>query len=62
MKRYWKIVLVLFIVLLLAGILLGGTGLLTGASLKRISDALFSAQGGFRAALDRLYALLAAVF
>lgn len=61
MKRYWKIILAVFIVLLLAGILLGGTGILTGASLKRISDALFSAQGGFRAALEQLRARLFAL-
>ena len=62
MKHFWKIVLILVVVLLLAGILLGGAGLLTGASPDRIFDAVTPALDGFRAVLEPLWARLTALF
>ena len=41
MIRYWKIVLAVSVVLFLAGLVLLGTGLMTGASPDRIVELVF---------------------
>lgn len=46
MRRYWKIIAAVVILLLLAGIVLGGTGILTGASPDRIAELLFGGWDG----------------
>ena len=52
MKRYWKIVIAIVLLLLLAGIVLAGTGLLTGASPNRIAELLFGGWEGLIAAVE----------
>ena len=52
MKRYWKIVIAIVLLLLLAGIVLAGTGLLTGASPSRIAELLFGGWEGLIAAVE----------
>ena len=51
MRRFWKIILLFAAVLLLAGIILGGTGYLTGASPDRIAELAFGGWSGLRSAL-----------
>jgi hypothetical protein len=62
MTRYWKIVLTLVCVLLIAGIVIGGAGILTDASPDRIAELLYDGWDGVRDALDSLLARLTAVF
>lgn len=52
MTRYWKIVIAVFALLLLAGIVLAGTGLLTGASPDRIVEVLFGGRDGLVSSLQ----------
>ncbi len=57
MSNTWRIVLWIAGILLAAGIVLGGAGWLTGASLPRMADVLFGgmeeARAAAQAALDR---------
>ena len=45
MGKIWKYVLILMLVLVVAGVLLGGTGLITGASLDRVLGGLNGIDG-----------------
>ena len=54
MKHYWKIVLILCALLLLAGIVIGGAGYLTGASPDRIAEMLYGGWDGLRSAVESL--------
>ena len=54
MTQLWKIVLTIIAVLLVLGILLAGTGLITGASPGRIVELLY---GGVDGLLGALYGL-----
>lgn len=54
MKHYWKIVLILCALLLLAGIVIGGTGYLTGASPNRIAELLYGGWDGLLSAVKSL--------
>ena len=62
MKHYWKIVLILCALLLLAGIVIGGAGYLTGASPDRIAEVLYGGWDGLRSALQSLSAQLTRLF
>ena len=62
MKHYWKIVLILCALLLLAGIVIGGAGYLTGASPDRIAELLYGGWDGLRSALESLQARLIQLF
>ena len=57
MSNAWRIVLWIAGILLAAGIVLGGAGWLTGASLPRMADVLFGgveeARAAAQATLDR---------
>lgn len=52
MRRYWKIITAVVALLLLAGIVIGGTGILTGASTGRIAELLFGGWEGLIAAVE----------
>lgn len=54
MNKLWKYVLIVALVLAVGGALLGGVGLLTGASLDRILTAVRGLEG-LRAAADTLW-------
>jgi len=54
MIRYWKIILLVFVILFLAGVLLAAAGWMTGASPTRIIELVY---GG----MDELYTLLATI-
>ena len=54
MTQLWKIVLTIIAVLLVLGVLLAGTGLITGASPNRIVELLYGGVDGLLGALDGL--------
>ena len=62
MKRYWKIVAVVSAVLLVAGIVLGAAGYLTGASPDRIVSLVYGGWDGLRSMLTTLHSQLIALF
>ena len=62
MKHYWKIVLILCALLLLAGIVIGGAGYLTGASPDRIAEVLYGGWDGLRSAVDSLLSRVTRLF
>ena len=62
MKHYWKIVLIVCVLLLLAGIVIGGAGYLTGASPDRIAELLYGGWDGLRSAVESLLAQISRLF
>jgi len=56
MTQLWKIVLTVIGVLLVLGVILAGTGLITGASPFRIAELLYGGMDGLLGALDSLKA------
>ena len=52
MLKVWKIVLIIVIVLVVIGLLIGGTGLITGASPDRIVRLAFGGWDGLWAQLN----------
>ena len=58
MKHFWKIVMIVFALLLLAGIILAGAGFLTGGSPERIAELRFGGWDGLRAAAEAIPAQL----
>ena len=62
MTRFWKIILWIFGILLIAGIVIGGAGLLTDASPDRMAELLYGGWDNVRASLDALWARITAPF
>jgi len=58
MTRFWKIVIAVFALVLIAGILLAGVGYLTGASVERIAEVVFGGWSGIMELLESLQAQL----
>ena len=54
MSRLWRIVISIVATLVVLGVLLAGTGLITGASPYRIAELLYGGWDGLLGALDSL--------
>ena len=54
MSKAWRVVMILILVLFVAGIVCGGIGLLTGASLDRMVENVFGGWEALEAMLDVL--------
>ena len=55
MAKAWRIVGWIVLILLVAGIVLGGAGWLTGASLPRMIELVFGGTDGAKAAVEGLF-------